>query len=400
MTPKTRLGIGIGLGLALGAGLAGHPASRHAIASFLSERTVAAESARTDEGNAGAEPAGGSDSPDRATDGSRETSSGRSRPLPVAGFEVSLGPFVLSVRASGRAEAPRRVELSARVGERVASVSVTEGDRVRRGDELLALDARPYELAQREAAARKANAEVDYQMRVLGDTAAVDSEGALTRANAAANRAGLTEAQLQLERAELDLASTRLRAPFDGVVASVDAVVGQNVSPNEPVVTIVDLATIRIPAEVLESDFGHLVPGAPARVRFAAFPDDTFTATVTALSPECDPESGTGVAYIELPNVDGRIRPGMYAEVEIEAARHEDRLAVPRRAILERDRKLLVFRASKGRAEWQYVSTGLENEHEVEVTEGLAPGDTVLVDGHFTIAHGAPVKVTLVDAAK
>jgi multidrug efflux pump subunit AcrA (membrane-fusion protein) len=85
----------------------------------------------------------------------------------------------------------------------------------------------------------------------------------------------------------------------------------------------------------------------------------------------------------------------MYADVAIEGAQIADRLVVPRRAVLERDRKLLVFRASKGRAEWQYVTTGLESDEAIEITSGLSPGDTVLVGGHLTLAHGAPVTVTI-----
>jgi Cu(I)/Ag(I) efflux system membrane fusion protein len=157
----------------------------------------------------------------------------------------------------------------------------------------------------------------------------------------------------------------------------------------------VDLSTIRVYAEVLESAFGTLEPGIRAQVRFAALPGKIFEGTVAALSPEVDPSRGTGVAYIELPNPDGRIKPGMYAEVELFAAIYEDRLAIPRAALLERDRRLLVFAAKNGRAEWQYVETGLETDESIEITSGIAPGDTILVEGHLTLAHAAPVRVSL-----
>ena len=73
-------------------------------------------------------------------------------------------------------------------------------------------------------------------------------------------------------------------------------------------------------------------------------------------------------------------------------------MAVPRPAVLERSRRLLVFVARGGRAEWSYVETGLESDGEIEITSGVAPGDTILVDGHLTLAHGAPVRVTLTPA--
>jgi multidrug efflux pump subunit AcrA (membrane-fusion protein) len=83
----------------------------------------------------------------------------------------------------------------------------------------------------------------------------------------------------------------------------------------------------------------------------------------------------------------------MYAELEIAGDVHGDRIGVPRSAVLERDQRLLVFRAAGGRAEWQYVETGLESRDLVEITSGVAEGDTVLTGGHLTMAHGAPVQV-------
>ena len=136
-------------------------------------------------------------------------------------------------------------------------------------------------------------------------------------------------------------------------------------------------------------------PGMDVRVELPAFPGETFSGKVTALGPEIDPDRGTGVAYVEIENPDGRLKPGMYARVEIAGTVHADRLSVPRDAVLERDRKLLVFRAASGRAEWQYVETGLTSRDRIEIVSGIAAGDTVLVAGHLTLAHGAPVKVRI-----
>jgi RND family efflux transporter MFP subunit len=202
-------------------------------------------------------------------------------------------------------------------------------------------------------------------------------------------------ARQQLARAEHDLSETRLLAPFAGEVAAVQARVGQRTQANAPLVSLVALEVIRVPAEVLESDFGRLRTGAQARLRFPALPGETFEGKIAALSPRLDPQRGTGIAWVQLPNPQGRIRPGMYADVEIDADVFQGRLSVPRDAVLERDRRLLVFRTKGERAEWQYVQTGLENDARIEITSGLAEGDTVLVEGHLTLAHGARVDVSL-----
>lgn len=384
---KTRVIALTGLGGTVVAALFAVPASRDALLALADARSGAVARADDDAGSSDAQTSGATGAP-----GTTDREETRATPLPVAAVVVTRGPFVQSVRATGRAEAPRRVELSPRVTERIMAVHVTEGDHVERGDVLLTLDARPFEIARREAEAKHATAEADNRVALFDDDDADSSRRALAK-----HRSGLTQAEQSVARARLDLEHTRITAPFAGEIADVDAAVGAQAQVGRAVVTLVDLDEIRVPAEVLESEFGALVPGAAARVRVAAFPDHVYAGRVTALGPELDPARGTGTAYVAVENADHRIRPGMYAEVEIEAARHENRISVPRRAVLERDRKLLVFRAANGRAEWQYVETGLESETRVEITRGLSPGDSVLVDGHLTLAHGAPVHVKLVE---
>jgi RND family efflux transporter MFP subunit len=311
-------------------------------------------------------------------------------PLPVAGVRVERAPFVLAVRGTGRAEAMRRVALASRVGERVLEVRVREGARVAAGDTLVVLDARPFVIALKEAEARLVAVRMDLAALLFADSSVSSDKRAR-----AADRTGVTEAEQRVERARLDLENTVITAPFAGDIADVACEAGERVQAERPLVTLVDRDRIRVPIEVLESSFGSLTPGAAASLRFAALSGEVFHGIVTALAPELAAERGTGIAFVELQNRGGRIRPGMYAEADLAAQRFEDRISVPRAAVLERGRRLLVFIARDGRAEWSYVEIGLESEHAVEITSGVAPGDVVLVDGHLTLAHGAPVRVTL-----
>ncbi len=315
----------------------------------------------------------------------------RAASLAVAGVVVQSEPFVLTARATGRAEALQRAQLACRVGECVTAVHVHEGQRVRRGELLVELDPRSFEMALREAEARLASARIDFSALAFNDSVA-----SLEKRDRMAARTGVTEAEQRVARAQMDLDATRITAPFDGEIVSRAVNVGERAQPERPLVTLVDRSRIRVPAEVLEASFAHLSPGAKASVRFPALGGTRFEGRITALAPELDTARGTGIAYVEIANNEGRIKPGMYCEVEIEAARFDSRLAVPRAAVLERSRRLLVFVARHGRAEWAYVDTGLETDDRIEITSGIAPGDTVLVDGHLTLAHGAPVSVSLV----
>lgn len=332
-------------------------------------------------------PAAGSDT--------TQTAAGEARAarLPVAGIVLQRAPFVLSVRGTGRAEAVQRAALACRVGELVVAVRVREGQHVQAGDVLVELDRRPFELSLREAQARLAATRMELAGLAFDDTTATPE-----KRDRMAARTGVTEAEQRVARAALDLEATVLTAPFDGEVTDVAVAVGERAQPERALVTIVDRTRIRVPAEVLEASFARLSPGVRATVRFPALDGAPVEGTVAALAPELDTTRGTGIAYVEFDNRDGRVRPGMYCEVDLQAARYDGRLAVPRPAVLERSRRLLVFVARAGRAEWSYVDTGLESDNEIEVTSGLAPGDTVLVDGHLTLAHGAPVRVTLAGA--
>lgn len=318
----------------------------------------------------------------------------RAARLPVEGVRVERAPFVGTVTGVGRTEASERATLAFRVGDRVARVRVQEGQAVEKGEVLIELDAATYEMAVREAEAAVASARLQYEGQLFADSSAGEEKKARVAA-----RTGLTGATQRLDRARLDLDGTILRAPFAGEIVELRVHEGERATPDQPAVLLIDRRKLRLPAEVLESDFGQLKVGAHVRTRFTALPDEPFHGTVRALSPVIRADRGTGLVYVELDNPDGRLRPGMYGEVTLDARRFEDRLCVPRSALLERDRRLLVFRVRDGRAEWSYVETGLESESTIEITSGLESGDTVLVGGHLTLAHGAPVRVLLQRAA-
>jgi membrane fusion protein, multidrug efflux system len=165
---------------------------------------------------------------------------------------------------------------------------------------------------------------------------------------------------------------------------------------------VLDLDPIKVEVQVLESEIGHLSPGRSAEVTFAAFAGERFTGRIETINPVVESGSRTARVTVLIPNPDGRILPGMYARVSLEARRFEDRVLVPRSAILERDRRTMLFvyegDERGGLAKWRYVTTGLQNERQVEIvespdTETVRPGETVLTDGHYTLIHDARVRL-------
>jgi len=322
-------------------------------------------------------------------------------PQPVKGAKVIRDTLWIRVSASGQAESYRRAELAAQVEGVVESVAVRESQAVQPGTPLLQIDTTEYAL---QVAQARADLQADYRQLVLFDDEIVDDSVRAERERIARSRSGLDQKEVALRQAELELARSRVAAPFAGRVADVKVVEGQHVTTGAPLMTVVALDPIKVEVQVLEAELGFLAAGRRAEVRFAAYPGEVFTGSVETINPVVDPDSRTGRVTVLLRNADQRIKPGMYAEVSLDAEALPDRILVPRAAILERGegrRRTMLFvyegDEKQGLAKWRYVTTGRENEEYVEILPGgegtVEPGETVLVDGHVYLAHDTPVRL-------
>jgi RND family efflux transporter MFP subunit len=212
----------------------------------------------------------------------------------------------------------------------------------------------------------------------------------------------LEQAIIALKQAQLELERAGIRAPFAGRIADLDVVPGQWVNPSDQLLSVIDLNPIEVEVQVLESEVALLQAGRGASVAFAAFPGETFTGRIATINPRVDRDTRTARVTVAIPNPDGRILPGMYARVSLEARKFPDRILVPRSAILERDRRTMLFvfegEGQTGLAKWRYVTTGLRNDSLVEIlldrdTDVVEPGEWVLTDGHYTLIHDAQVRL-------
>ncbi len=185
-------------------------------------------------------------------------------------------------------------------------------------------------------------------------------------------RSGLAGAEARLEQAEYNLEKTVIRAPYAGRIANLVVDVGTRLSPNDSIATVVDLSSVDVDVQVLESEIAALEVGREAGVTFTAFPGEQLQAVVVTVNPVVDPVSHVGRATVRLRNPGARILPGMHANVRIAGRLFEDRISVPKEAIVERSRREVVF--------------VFEPE-----SEGATTG---LVGGHTTLTHDAMVRLT------
>jgi membrane fusion protein (multidrug efflux system) len=325
--------------------------------------------------------------------------------IPVEGAKVVKDTLVISVSAAAAAAAERYSRILAQVAGRVMDVTVRDNDRVRSGQLLVAIDTTEYALGLARAEANLARAQASFRELTLFDDQIADTAVRNGRARVARAKSGLAEAEVSVREADLQLQRTRVTAPFDGRAASVRVMPGQTVRVGDELVTVLDLNPIRVVVQVLESEVGLLAPGRRAVVSFAAFPGEEFVGRVETINPVVEQDTRTANVTVTIPNPDNRILPGMYARVALEARKFPNRILVPRAAVLERDRRTMLFvfqgdgaGATTGLAKWRYVTTGLANDSLVEIvpnaeTEMVQPGEIVLTDGHYTLIHDARVRL-------
>lgn len=323
-------------------------------------------------------------------------------PNPVSGAEVVQDTLWIQVTASGQAEAIRRTTVNSRVEGLLLSLPVQENDRVVMDNPVAFIDTLDYVMALAVARSNQEQALENFRRATLFDEE-LDPEVRASREQALRIQHGLEAAEIEVTRAEMDLDRTTVRAPFQGRIADMLVVEGQYITAGTELMTIVDLDPIKVEVRVLEGELQHLAEGRRASVRFTAFPGDVFEGRVETINPVVGEDRAARVTVI-LSNPQGRIKPGMYAEVTLEAQSLPDRILVPKSAILEttdgtRRQRVFAFdgEGNTGVASWIYVQTGAFNNELIEIVpsdEGMVePGQIVLISGHQYLAHGVPVQL-------
>lgn len=177
-----------------------------------------------------------------------------------------------------------------------------------------------------------------------------------------------------------------LRSPVSGVVTEKSVVAGQRVMEGDALYRIADLSTVWVEAEIYERDLAAVRVGARALVTLEAYPGEEQVGPITYIYPTVDPATRTARVRVELRNLRGRLKPGMYASVRIPGARRAETVTVPRTAVLASGERSIVFvRRSDGQLEPREVTVGLASVDRVEILRGLAAGDSVVASATFLV---------------
>ncbi|HEY2712775.1 MAG TPA: efflux RND transporter periplasmic adaptor subunit [Chthoniobacterales bacterium] len=177
-----------------------------------------------------------------------------------------------------------------------------------------------------------------------------------------------------------------LKAPIDGVIIDRKASIGELVGKDKEIFTISDPTDLWAIAEIKERDIGGVKIGQDASFSVLAYPGETFRGKVVRVGNEVESESRTVEARVEINNADGRLKSGMFADIEITTTVLSHVIVVPDSAVQTDEDRQVVFVALDGnRFERRPVALGIQQRDRVEVREGLKPGEKVVTEGSFVL---------------
>jgi len=336
------------------------------------------------------------------------------------------------VAATGKILVPEdRVAVIGPVNEgRIVRLYAGQGTRVRKGQKLADLESADIDqaeadylkaLADHENARRSSAAEIKlaqenydrakllYEQRITAgknlqaaehdlEVAKAAAENSINGTNAALIAArrhllilGLKDSAIDSLSKRSDLASVfSLNSPIDGIVVERNATVGASVGTDANLFKIIDLSRVWIDANVFEKNLQQVRPGQEVKLTVPAFPGSTFSGRVILINSVVDPDTRTVKVRTEVANSDGRLKPDMFANVQIVTALNRTAISIPQSAVLNDEGKSVVFVAEGDGYKKRQVQPGIQNNDRVEIVDGLSAGDKVVVKGNYLLLQSKP----------
>jgi RND family efflux transporter MFP subunit len=347
-------------------------------------------------------------------------------PMPVEFAKAKRGPVSEQIIVVGNLIGEATVEVVPRVNGRLQAVNVKLGDPVSKGQLIARVEDREIQeqvrqaeasyqvsqasIRQREADLKLANTNLErsrslFERQLLPQQTYDDTEARYQAALAQVDlaRAQFEQAKARLDELKITLSNTIIMSPVDGFVGKRFLDPGAFANTNTPVVSVVDISRVRMVANLVERDVRRVPTGTGANVEVDAFPGEKFRGRVSRVAPVFDPATRTAEIEIEVPNPGFRLKPGMYARVQLTVDQRADALTVPRSALIAIDGKSGVFIAVKPEgaqpaargneasgmtARFLPVETGIRDGESIEITSGLRDGAEVITTGAGGLKDG------------
>jgi membrane fusion protein (multidrug efflux system) len=328
-------------------------------------------------------------------------------PLAVPVTEVKARPWRQTIDGFGHVVAAEKVMIGVETAGTVREIRVREGEQVNPGQVLLRLDDRKQRLRLERARADVVGlrAELErargtYQRYQALMARQVVSEEAFKQTQAAAERASarLAEALAARALAQQELSDLTVHSPVSGVVEVEDVENGQKVQPGDVLVVLQSSGSLQVVTYVREEEVNLLRPGGSAPIHSPGVPGREYLGQIEAIASAADPKTGNFAVKLRVDNREGLLREGMSARVALRSALVEDTVVIPRSALIDRDRRRVLFVIDGGYARRVTPKLGLGSGEEVVVRAGLRPGDQLITGRLRLLVHNTPVQA-VVDAA-
>lgn len=291
-------------------------------------------------------------------------------------------PMTEEVVATVRAKL--HATLEAKLNGRIEAMPVALGDKIRKGDLIARLDA-----AEIVARLQQAEAALDQAQHDWKRISRLFEQQGVTQSEYDAAKARFNVAEGTVAEAKAMAGYIEIVAPFDAVVATKWADVGDLATPGKPLVEIEDPSTLQLEADVPEAIAGRIQRGAHLEIHVDAATNGLM-GVVSEIAPSADPVSRTVRVKLDLQQMDG-IKSGQFARLVVPIG-ESNSLRVPNSAVVQRGQLEIVFVAQNQRAQMHLVKTGKHIDNEVEILSGLDAGDSVIFTDPAQLTDGQPVE--------
>jgi RND family efflux transporter MFP subunit len=326
-------------------------------------------------------------------------------PMTVELGTATRGDVAAHLTVVGNLIGLQTVDIAPRTGGRLLSVNVQLGDRVRRGQVLAKVEdreiveqVRAAEASQEVAKATIRQREADLKVaelnfersknlfgrQLLAKQALDDAESRYMAAVAQTDlsRAQLLQNEARLQELRINLQHTSVASPVDGYVGKRNVDPGAMVNTNTAIASVVDISRLRLVVNVVEKDLRLVNAGDVADVEVDAFPGEKFSGKIARVAPVLDPATRTATMEVEIPNGDHKLKPGMYARINLTVEERKNALVAPKNAVIDFENKRGVWMPNdQKRAAFVPVTLGIEGPEQIEILSGLKEGDRFVTTG-------------------
>ncbi len=301
---------------------------------------------------------------------------------------VKVDEVLSEVTAVGSLIAAESVVIRPELAGRVVDLPFREGQAVQKGAKLVVVDSSEYEavLAQAKAEAKTETQRYERTIDLIKNKFVSQDAVDVAKGN-------MDRALARVQENEARLAKTTTYAPFSGTLGLRLISPGAYVKTGDDVVRLDNTSSLKLDFRVPEVYVSKIRPGQTVSVRTDAYPNEVFDGRIYALEPSVDEKTRTVVARAEIPNKQGKLRPGMFGRVSVLLEIAPERRHGAGAGHLAAGARCFVYKVVDGKAVLTKVDIGTRRPGEVEIAKGLAAGDVVVTDGQMKIKDGAPVMV-------